>query len=606
MSLRPSRRDIFNAFLDSLRRRLHNESVRASGRLLLVIGLCLATGIAGAFLIEILPAPAVRWVAREEGCAYNAELASPPEPKPAEPGAVVMVGWIIRNTDLCTWGPTVTLRYTRGNLPLGATTLRAIDYPVPPATREAGIQTGEAIAPLIPVTTPTRSGVYFTTWRLYADDTHWFGPEFKYTIDVGAQAVGAPPPRPGEVDWWFVVPAVLGVLLGISQAGSFVARMYSLKASGNGFWFVWATTFGLPGPSWWAVARNGELEGAEKVPAPPAKLKPGQAPPPPDPNEPIYKIGGPGMLFVTADTAVVLERGSRYARMLGPGVYPLRNFERVRAVYDLRIQAFSSSESAVTKDGIPVEAAVNTQFRFMRRMKDEPEPVVPKPGFITVLRRYLGKVVQPGESDPLPASPEALRLATYELPANPAVRIKWNSAAHSSVSSEVRDAMVSRYLDDLFAPDDPESHPRSDIARRLADEGAAALAKRGLELVNSGFGNITVPSEVADQRRNTWRITWKKESLITQSGGDAEGYLQKQIARAEAQAELIQSITQAIRTMGQTSDTGDKLHPLLLLFMDAIARTVRRTLHDSTSTEPRIRLEKALEQLYDALKLDNT
>jgi len=604
MSTRPTRRDVIDAFFYSLRRQSHYGANRAIGRLLLVVVLVLGVGVAGAFLIQILPAPAPRLFVREENCAYNAALAGLPETPRAAPGATVNVGWIIRNIDTCTWGPTVTLRWTGGNLAVTTNTLTVIDYAVPPATRETGVHIGEAIAPLVSVIAPTGSGVYETIWRLYAPNDRWFGPEFKYTIEVGtAEAIAAPPLRP-QIDWWFVVPAIIGVMLAIIQAGNFITRLYSLKSPDHGPAFVMATVFGIPLAQWSAVARHGELEGAERIFAPPPKLKPGVAPPPPDPNEPIFKVGGPGILHVAASTAVVLERGSRFSRMLGPGEHRLREFEQVQAVYDLRTQAFSGTELALTKDGIPVEASVMLQFRFMRRMKDEPEPKVPPPGFTTVLRRYQGKVIRPTESDPLPASPEALRMATYELHTMPGIRIKWNNAAYGAISSEVRDALAARYLDQLFAPDDQDSHPRVEIATRLHDSGKAALAGRGIELVNSGFGNITVPKEVTELRRDMWRVIWKKESLITQSGGEAESFLQTQIARAEAQAELIQSITQAIRTMDQTGE-GDTLHPLTLRFMDTIARLVDRNLRDSSSdTNSRSEMTKMLDRLRKALKMD--
>jgi regulator of protease activity HflC (stomatin/prohibitin superfamily) len=491
-------------------------------------------------------------------------------------------------------------------MPVVTNTLRVIDYAILPEARTNGVATGQDIAPLIPMTAPTRSGVYVTTWRMYAPNNRAFGPEFTYTVEVGAEAIAAPPPR-GYVDWWFVVPAVIGVLLGLIQAGEFVARMYSLRDVFHGVQFACLTTFGLPLANWWATARNGELEGAERVFAQPSKLKPGVTPPPPNPNEPIYKIGGPGTLSITSETAVVLERGAYYSRMLGPGEYRLRAFERVRAVYDLRIQSFSGTERALTKDGIPAEATVNTQFRFMRRMRDEPEPRVPPPSFTTVLRRRLGQVAVPTEHDPLPVSPEALRLATYELHTNPDFRIHWNSGAHHAISGEVREALSTSYLDDLFAPDDPESHPRRVIMDRLEIEGRATLARRGIELTNSGFGNIIVPPEVTELRRDMWRVIWNKESLITRSGGEAEGYLQTQIARAEAQAELIQSITQAIRTMDQTNQGDGDLHPLILRFMDTIARMVDRTLRESSSdASSRAEMNKVLERLRKALKTDES
>ena len=195
MSLRPSRRDVFDAFLYSLRRRLRNESIRTFGRLLSVVALCLIVGVVGSFILQRLPAPTLRFYARDEGCAYNAELASPLTTTVVQPGSVFNIQWFIRNTEQCPWGPDVTLQLRSGNLQVVTNTLSVINYAISPEARISGVKIGQDVAPLIPVTAPTTSGVYVTHWRLHAPGGQQFGPEFTYTIEVGAEAIGAPPPR---------------------------------------------------------------------------------------------------------------------------------------------------------------------------------------------------------------------------------------------------------------------------------------------------------------------------------------------------------------------------------------------------------------------------
>ena len=160
-----------------------------------------------------------------------------------------------------------------------------------------------------------------------------------------------------------------------------------------------------------------------------------------------------------------------------------------------------------------------------------------------------------------------------------------------------RDHATAR-LDELFLPDDPERNPRREIATQLQKSGKAALAGRGIELVDSGFANLQVPRDVITLRRTMWQSGWEKESTITRSTGEAEGFLQLQTARAEAQAELVKNIIQAIRSMDQTS-------PVTLNVVEALARVIERTLQRETTlplpANSRREMEQALEKLRRAL-----
>lgn len=381
-------------------------------------------------------------------------------------------------------------------------------------------------------------------------------------------------------DIWFVPPAIIGVVLAAIRSGQFVTQMYSLQSIGHGMRFALSTTFGFDGSV--LTASHAALEG---IAAPGDSLpRKGFSPPPADKNEIGVKIGGPGVLFVKGETAVVTERGGGFSRMIGPGAYRLRSFERVRGIIDLRPQSLSGEQLALTKDSIPVRARTSSTFKIMPRMAGESEPPVPPRSFSLTWRAWRGRPIKPEEQvtiSPLPASREALRLAAYDLPVTPAGSVTWTAMAHGAATGGVNEAMTHRYLDQLFAPDDQTGSPRQEISTQVFESGRAALARRGIELISCGFDNIVVPPQVMNLRRQMWQVHWLKESDITRSGGDAERILQHELARAEAQVELIQSITQAIRTMSQTHEPYEEAHPLSLRFIESVARYVDQVLREA-------------------------
>lgn len=594
MNNRLTRSELQQALIYLFRR----EDVRSYGRIVLVALVLIAIGLIGPWLMRRVPPPSITLRDQQLGCTFAAQIAGDPTvvppPAPVHVESQFEATWFIINTGSCAWDDKVTFRHVEGPVAEVTPRLSVPDFKFNAQPGPQPIEPGATFAPIVFMTSPLQSGVYVNTWRLFHNDAP-FGPLFAFSVQAYR---GAPPTTvlntaPLTFDIWFVFPAILGVFLAIFQGARFVAQMYSLKSMGHALEFIIAAAFGVGGTT--VVVKGGEVEGLTPPPAP-SKIK--VVVKPPD-NEAGLQIGGPGTLSIKSSNAVVTERGSYFARMLGPGDHILPAFERVRNVVDLRQIAQSSTEVALTKDGIPVRADVNTTIKIMPHIPNEVDPPPPPASMETVLRHLLGRRARPTAPQPLPASPEALRMATYEVHANPTMKISWFGSANSAVTGDVRDAMASRLLDNIFAPEEPSANPRQDIAQRLDKSGKELLAKRGIDLVGSGFGNITVPPEVTEQRHRNWQVFWDKESAIAKSDGEAEGILQRETARAEAQVEFIQAVVQAIRTNSQTVEPGEAAHPLSLRFMDDIARAVVRALRNASN---RMTSEKEFNTLLDQLR----
>ena len=213
-------------------------------------------------------------------------------------------------------------------------------------------------------------------------------------------------------------------------------------------------------------------------------------------------------------------------------------------------------------------------FRFMKRLPDEPPSSPQHPRFLSILRHYATRT-SPGSVTEPPVSPEALRMACYEVH-RPPKPIKWYQAAFNSAAGEVRDELNRRRLDEIFAPDDPSRSPRREIAAKYNSAASSTLAARGIELVDSTFGNLQLPREVTAQRTSMWQAGWEKESTITRSASEAEGLLQLHTARAEAQAEIVKSVVQAARMMDENNQLSQHM-------VGALAQVIERTLRRETT-----------------------
>jgi hypothetical protein len=606
MGHRPTLNDLVKTLLYSVS---HDEKTGATLRLLAMGVVLVVMGFIGGLIVQNIPSPSAKYYDATRKCVYDAASAEAPDNVPAQndkqatqghsvvapPGLPVYAQWFIRNTGSCPWEAGVQFRLTGGNIPVMTTTLSAPDYSFP-IPGQPMIMPQEIFAPVVEMTAPSQPGTYVTAWRLYSPNDRWFGPEFRFSIDVADVAGVAPAGPKFIVDWWFIIPALIGITLALVRAGQFVTQMYSLKSAGRGIKFIVDTTFGIPLGRASLTVHYGEYEHPNA-----------------DEYDVLTKIGGPGVLTVLDDTAVLTERGARFSRLLGPEEHTLKPFERVRMIYDLRTQSLSGTETSLTKDGIPIRAGVSAMFCFMKRMPGEPSALPPHPRFLSMLRHYLRRtpmvasadVEEASKQDPaqdkkpplpgVPVSAEALRLALYEVHVFPPNKIKWNNAANAAATGEVRDELARRTLDEIFAPDDAARSPRREIAEKLRASATNILAARGLTLVDVGFANLEVPRPVADLRREYWQVNWEKESALTRAAGETDALLQVQTARAEAQAELIKSIIQAARSMNQDNR-------LSLDVIEALARYIDRALQREAALPQPANSRREMDQVLERMR----
>jgi regulator of protease activity HflC (stomatin/prohibitin superfamily) len=536
---------------------------------LFIVGLATA-GFLGAWWAN--PAPPEVYNGAEQ-CTYAAARYDPPaEAMYAVVSQTFQIQWKIQNTGSCrVWSNDVLLVRRNDDI--------LSDTNAYPAPSQSIITAGDnpTLITLADVTTnmiaPSAPGVYVTEWSMQAPNGRRFGPMMQRRVQVVEVNTIPPPPIPNGPPpssvtellvglaslIYHLLPALLGIAFILWQASRFLAKVFHLAPFASGWPHVMGMMFGTL-PIQLSV-HHGKVE-AE------ADSKAAQV------------IGGPAQLIVGESNAVLLERGAGFSRIVGTGVHRLRPHERVRGVIDLRTHYRKASQNILTKDGIPIKMDVDLTFRVTEKdISGDPPPSPPPPlGPFHRLRRYLGFRVRHDVLEtarPHRFSRETIRRLVYETAIfQPNQRPDWTASFYNVRSGDITDQLANRRLDEISAPDDAQIHPRAEIARKGLEEARAAASALGIEIFDMTLGVIEPQDEfkgITAQMINNWKIEWERRAKILEAQADARRTQLLEEARAEAQANMIQALTEGYRIAVEDNPEASK-GIIALRFIDTLER----------------------------------
>jgi regulator of protease activity HflC (stomatin/prohibitin superfamily) len=239
-------------------------------------------------------------------------------------------------------------------------------------------------------------------------------------------------------------------------------------------------------------------------------------------HDPAMRVGGPGSLIVSPDSAVLMERAGQLTRVVGPGVHPLRRFEKVRDVLNVRpLHHRTVRVNGMSREGIPVVWPVDVRYRI----GDEGD------GFHPATERqpyaFSEDAVLQASAARLMREPDASK------------HLDWGDLMAGAAEGILRGIMARYPLDRLLRRlYDAEALPRQEIESELESALLAFAASQGLILVQVDLQNIELEDPVAQQLVERWRADWTK--LVTEelALGEAERAYQLQRIRSEAQGML--------------------------------------------------------------------
>jgi regulator of protease activity HflC (stomatin/prohibitin superfamily) len=254
-------------------------------------------------------------------------------------------------------------------------------------------------------------------------------------------------------------------------------------------------------------------------------------------KSPVLRMGGPGRVIVDKGDVAVTELNGRFHRLLPTGMHSLARFEQVRTVLDLRSQEREQAGTGlVTRDGIELKTDVGVTFRII-------------PG------------TEPStKSRPFPFDRDAVRRAAYaETVLIDGAISTWESVALGIAVDRLQQAVAGYRLDELINPDNPSANPHVALKSEVEEQARPLAQQAGIEILQIRLGRLEAPEPVTNQRIRYWQAFWEKERRISEADGTAAAMVEVEMARAEAESEMLHAIVEGInRAQLENQQTGTR------------------------------------------------
>ena len=312
-------------------------------------------------------------------------------------------------------------------------------------------------------------------------------------------------------------------------------------------------------------------------------------------QQPTVQIGGPASLVVRNNSAVLLERNGRLNRVLGPGFYRLRRFEKVRTIVDLRPRRTHYTVNGMSREGIPVLWTLDIDYQINDSGKgrhgatpQNPFPFSEEAVMKAATHQWIADSdsADPSWRDQLAfaaAEPELRRIIaqhTLIQLLEPGMSITDFIAAHYT-EDELRIACSTLGLDydELTSRDKTERvaemlrrvettappagliktlqrqnpsvdwdeaiPPRRQIQKEVTDTLRRTAARNGMKLIDVALGNLAFSDHVMDQWYEKWKRKWAAERRKRLAQEEAKRVTLIEKAKADAKRQFIDGFTRA-------------------------------------------------------------
>jgi regulator of protease activity HflC (stomatin/prohibitin superfamily) len=242
-------------------------------------------------------------------------------------------------------------------------------------------------------------------------------------------------------------------------------------------------------------------------------------------------IGGPGVAVIRAGNAVVFELNGKISQVAGPGLVLLKQYERVRAIFELRpLGETRETENVLTKDRIPLTIVMGVGFQIEpKEVTDQrPESFVEPNG--EALSEVIGTLYKTYRA--------TLEKAVYHAPPD-----GWEVMIPGGAQSLLRDIIGTYNFDDIFrqvgemegeeGPGgfDPNQRTIKEIEDKIMERLSAEAPKQGVHARGVDIREIRIREDVLGKMLDWWGAEWKRRIAIKEAEGEKEAL----IMRAEAQ-----------------------------------------------------------------------
>lgn len=287
----------------------------------------------------------------------------------------------------------------------------------------------------------------------------------------------------------------------------------------------------------------------------------------------------PGLIWTKSHHIVGLTGGTQFNRVAGPGVIFTGKLERPLQILDLRLQLRTNEIDAVTKDGIKFVVRVFTAFRLDPEIWDKDTYAQ-----MVEINPLLQGADQPSHTvGSFPFSHRRVQATistTSTRTTDPEKPMLWDQWVLNLVDEEARKVVSQKTLDELWRPlnDKRNANAMNGIAQEIKDHLAPTMRSKGILLVVARVANfkfLPKPNgkekivEIVEQQIDTWGAEWERKRTNKLADAEANAEKDRQEAQAYAEAQLLNSIAEALQ---KTHDINPQLpkHVIAMRYLNAL------------------------------------
>lgn len=322
--------------------------------------------------------------------------------------------------------------------------------------------------------------------------------------------------------------AFLPIIFSLFIGGKYLQDIYNLTSIKSPLSYLFSTLTGLHYPT----LKIGQVDPHEK------KRKPNY----------LSEIGGPGKLMIQAGYVVLISHLRALSNIYTEGKHFLSRNEKVEDTLNLNDQQDTIEKlEAYTKDGIAIKVS---DIHFGYRLRTAHPTVTETNGF---------------SAQPYSISLEAVNNLTQSRVVTESGLTDWRTMVKGIVRSAIADFIYNHTATELLKPA-PTKNPYTELKNSLNKRGfRERLRKMGTELlwINLGFfdfGDERLKQEIL----NLLGEEWSDQIDLELAEGDAQLIYYQELGRAEAQAEILQGIIEALNSAPTDLDSLELIRSIIL------------------------------------------
>jgi regulator of protease activity HflC (stomatin/prohibitin superfamily) len=147
--------------------------------------------------------------------------------------------------------------------------------------------------------------------------------------------------------------------------------------------------------------------------------------------------------------------------------------------------------------------------------------------------------------------------------------------------AQLRAIVAEDRLDDLIVSESNGIDVHHRLQMEMERRAKAIMRNYGVLIRGTRLGALELPEEVENQRKKFWQVHWNSRQILQKADGDAEVLQSHEIARAEAEAIMLQAIAEGLQRSqraGRVVSSREVVALRLIESLEAMAKSSERVL----------------------------